>query len=517
MSRAVEAPSSSSSENGKLLVATAVSKSFGAEYAVNNLDFDLNFGEVHALLGPNGSGKSTFIKMLDGVQPQDKGSIQIIGRPRNSKDVATVFQELSLIPSLSVSRNIFLGNELRGNAGLLNNRKMNGVAKELTNSLGLQVHPGELVENLSVASRQLVEIAKAIHRNAKVLVLDEPTATLTANDRDLLFGSIREIRKTGVGIIYVTHRLDEVFEIADRVTVLRDGRKTLSANVSELEMSSLVDAITGVNGATREDVPDEFYENVPIEPKSKSGVPSLEICGLSGERFSNVSLRLHPGQIVGIAGLTGTGRTELLETIAGVRRSTSGHIKLEGESFSTKNVSKALAAGIALVPEDRHGAGVCADHSIERNLALSHSKFLRRGPFMRASASQNLSRELVDALQIKAQSIYSQVQSLSGGNQQKVVFAKWMQPGMKVLLLDEPTQGVDVGARGEIYKVIRRFAQEGGSVLVVSSDFVELQKLCQELYFMTPNRMSDSEPVTPEVTEQYIYAKLSERTGTRHE
>lgn len=506
-----------SSEEQTLLRASGVSKAFSGIYAVQDVDFDLRAGEVHALLGPNGSGKSTLIKMLDGVQPQDEGTIEVTGRQRNSRDVATVFQELSLIPGLSVARNIFLGNEIRNRFGLVRTREMNRIAKELTDRLGLQLRPEELVENLSVASRQLVEIAKAIHRSASVLVLDEPTSTLTTDDQLLLFKSIRDIQKTGVGIIYVTHRLGEVFDIADRVTVLRDGKKVFSSQVSEIDMQSLVEVITGSQGEVEELSVKEFDAHLSTMTIQNSAQPRLEVSTLSSDRFSNISLKVSAGQIVGIAGLTGTGRTELLETISGIRKKSGGEIKLDGRSASFKSVSEAVRAGVALVPEDRHGAGICLDHSIARNLTVAHSKYLRRGPFVNSRSAQALVKELMEALQIKAASPFSPVQSLSGGNQQKVVFAKWMQPGVKVLLLDEPTQGVDVGARKEIYKVIHRFAEDGIGVLVVSSDFVELQELCDEIYFMSSTSISEPEPVSAGVTEHYIYSKLSERAATSHD
>ncbi len=495
-----------------LLKATGVSKIFSGIYAVKDVDFELYAGEVHALLGPNGSGKSTLIKILDGVQPQDEGSVDIQGRARTARDVATVFQELSLVPSLSIAKNIFLGNEPHNALGLVRTREMERTAQELTENLGFDLRPQELVENLSPASRQLVEIAKAIHRNARVLILDEPTSTLTKADQELLFESIRDIKKTGVGIIYVTHRLTEVFEIADRVTVLRDGKRELSANVADIDMDSLVSVITGTKPGTTSSN-GRFAGQVSAgREKSSDSPPRLEISSLSGERFANVSLTVNPGRIVGIAGLTGSGRTELLETIVGLRRRSAGDVCLDAKSTAFKNAGEALRAGVALVPEDRHRSGLILQHSILRNLVLAHSNAVRRGPFVDGTKAKILVADLVETLQVKAASIYSAVQSLSGGNQQKVVFAKWLQAGIRLLLLDEPTQGVDVGARNEIYKVIQRYADEGAGVLVVSSDFVELQELCDEIYFMTPSSVIGPERVTSEITDQYIYSRLSGRS-----
>lgn len=501
-----------------VLVAQGVSKAFNGIYALKDVDFELRAGEVHALLGPNGAGKSTLIKILDGVQPQDEGTVEVDGRERSHSDIATVFQELSLVPSLSVAQNIFLGNEIRNALGLVQKKKMNSIAKELTDSLGLHLPPEELVENLSVASRQLVEIAKAIHRDARVLVLDEPTSTLTKADQLLLFKSIRDIQKSGVGIIYVTHRLTEVFELADRVTIIRDGRKVLTADVADMEMESLVREITGTEpdepGPAKEDF--DRYTHPELTTTSSSG-PKLQVSSLAGDRFSNISFTASAGQIVGIAGLIGTGRTELLETIGGVRRGTAGEITLDGRFVRFKHPWEALHAGVALVPEDRHRSGIILQHSIQRNLTLAHYKALRKGGLVDNKAARTLIHGLVDTLQVKTSSIDSPVQSLSGGNQQKVVFAKWMQPGMQVLLLDEPTQGVDVAARQEIYRVIHRFAEEGAAIVVASSDFVELQELCDEIYFMTSTSMSEPEKVTSDTTDQYIYSRLNERVLESHE
>lgn len=505
-------------DSGAVLVARGVSKAFSGVYALKGVDFDLRAGEVHALLGPNGAGKSTLIKILDGVQPQDEGTVEVDGRERKPADIATVFQELSLVPSLSVAENIFLGGEPRNRLGLVDRKTMNRVAKELVERLGLHLRPEEPVENLSVASRQLVEITKAIHRDARVLVLDEPTSTLTKADQLLLFDSVRDIQKSGVGIIYVTHRLTEVFELANRITIIRDGRKMLTAEVADMEMATLVREITGVVGEEKGPSKESFdrFADPATVTKSSAG-PKLRVTELAGDRFSNISFQADGGRVTGIAGLIGSGRTELLETIAGVRRSAAGDIELDGRPVRFKHPSEALKAGVALVPEDRHRSGVVLQHSIQRNLTLAHRRSLTRAGFIDNKGALALARGLAETLQVKAASMASPVQSLSGGNQQKVVFAKWLQPGMQVLLLDEPTQGVDVRARQEIYSVIRRFVEEGAAIVVVSSDFVELQELCDEIYFMTSTTMSKPEPVTDEVTDQYIYSKLNERVLQSHE
>ena len=501
-----------------VLVANGVSKAFGGVYALKGVDFELRAGEVHALLGPNGAGKSTLIKILDGVQPPDEGTVQVDGRERKAADIATVFQELSLVPSLSVAENIFLGNEPTSRWGLVDRKRMNRIARELLERLGLRLRPDESVENLSVAARQLVEIAKAIHRDARVLVLDEPTSTLTKADQLLLFESVRDIQKSGVGIIYVTHRLTEVFELANRVTIIRDGRKVMTADVADIEMATLVREITGADAEVDPPSKESFdrFSDGGTAPK-RGGGPKLRVTGLSGDRFTDISFQAGGGRIVGIAGLIGSGRTELLETIAGVRRATSGEIQLDGRVVRFRHPWEALRSGVALVPEDRHRSGVVLQHSIQRNLTLAHRRSLTRAGFVDNRGAASLARGLVETLQVKAASVASPVQSLSGGNQQKVVFAKWLQPGLQALLLDEPTQGVDVRARQEIYTVIRRFAEEGAAIVVVSSDFAELQELCDEVYFMTSTTMSQPQTVTAEVTDHYIYSTLNERVLQSHE
>lgn len=498
----------------KLLEATGMSKKFGGVYALRDVDFDLQVGEVHALLGPNGAGKSTLIKLLNGVEVPDSGQVLVGGRMRERHDIATVFQELSLVPSLNVAQNIFLNDEIR-RYGLTDSKRMERQALQVTERLGLRLQPTTSVCDLSVAERQLVEIAKAVHRHARVLVLDEPTATLTKADQILLFERIRDIQKAGVGIIYVTHRLSEVFELADRVTVIRDGSKVLTSAVTDLDMRRLVAAISGgegVEGQARDAVDVAALGDVVAATADRGRRPALAVESLSGDRFNDVSLEVGSGEVVGIAGLIGTGRTELLETIAGVRRRSSGSTYLDGEVVSFRDPARALAAGIALVPEDRHGTGVVLQHSVLRNLTLAHQASLRRwGGWIDGPAARRLATRLIEALNIKVGSVATPVGALSGGNQQKVVFGKWLQEGTKVLLLDEPTQGVDVRARQEIYRLVREMADRGAAVLVVSSDFEELGELCSRVYFMTAGSMSAPLKVTSEVTDQFIYSRLNER------
>lgn len=496
-----------------LLSARGIDKHFGGVYALRGANFELRAGEVHALLGPNGAGKSTLIKIINGVYVADEGVVQVEGRECQATDVATVFQELSLIPSLTVAQNIFLGREKISRLGLVHSDAQRVAAKRLMRGLGAQLVGSELVKDLSVATQQLIEIAKALHRNARILVLDEPTATLTRSDQILLFESVRELQRIGVGIIYVTHRLNEVFELADRTTVIRDGQDVLTEDTERLDMETLVrtispsEEVAGYRPNRRPRVPlkNPLNENTTVVPAG------LSIDQLCGERFTRLTLAVEPGQILGIAGLIGSGRTEFLETVAGVRRASSGSISLDGRAVRFKSPGQALEAGVVLVPEDRRKSGLIMMQTIQGNLMLAHKKVSARFGFIDRKAVRRMTDRVVTELQIKTLSRSNAVQQLSGGNQQKVVFGKWMQEGVKVLLLDEPTQGVDVGARAEIHRVIRRFAENGTCVIVVSSEFGELKDLCDSVALMTQQGLGAAIQVDENVTEQYLYLKLNEK------
>lgn len=504
--------SSSRTAEQSLLTARGIDKHFGGVFALKGANFDLRAGEVHALLGPNGAGKSTLIKILNGVYSADGGIVRVDGRERESSDVATVFQELSLIPSLTVAQNIFLGEEETHRFGLIRPKAQRVVARQLMLSLGVRLDGSEFVRDLSVATQQLVEIAKAVHRDARILVLDEPTSTLTRSDQMLLFESVRELQRTGVGIVYVTHRLNEVFELADRTTVIRDGRDVLTEDTDRLDMETLVHTISPRSDSVSSRTVDRPGATaIPIGVVNPAAGSGLRINHLCGDRFAGVTLSVAPGQIFGIAGLIGSGRTELLETVAGVRRASSGSIRLDDRDVSFKNPVQALEAGVALVPEDRRRSGLIMMQTIQGNLMLAHKETSSRFGFIDWRAVRRMTDSIVLDLQIKTLSHKNSVQQLSGGNQQKVVFGKWMQEGVKVLLLDEPTQGVDVGARAEIHRVVRRFAEDGACVIVVSSEFGELQELCDSVALMTGQGLSAPIQVDDDVTEQFLYMKLNER------
>ena len=464
-----------------------ISKSFGAVKALRDVSFDLMPGEVHALLGQNGAGKSTLIKILAGVQAKDGGSIRISGQERDFRTpagargagIAVVYQELSLVPDMSVADNMFLSREPH-RFGFADRARIQREAGSFLESHGFALDPKAIVRSLPFAYRQLTEIAKALLGDIRILVLDEPTSSLSAGEEATLFNAIAEVRRKGVGVIYVTHRLGEVFRLAQRVTVLRDGRNVDTFMTSESDIPSLVSAIVGPKTKPSPTAP-------AAARKAVAGPPLVVLRDVGNERLSHVDLEVFPGEIVGLAGMIGSGRTEILETIFGLRRVRRGEYLLKGRPVTLKNPVDAIRNGIALVPEDRHAQGLVLEHSIERNLAMPRLPGLTRaGIFLRGLSKSRADQTMRD-LSIKAPDMVTPVKSLSGGNQQKVVFGKWRNPTPEVLLLDEPTVGVDVGAREQIYALIRHAAENGSAILVVSSDLGELAMLCDRVAIVAGN------------------------------
>ncbi|MGO4714643.1 sugar ABC transporter ATP-binding protein [Bradyrhizobium sp. 2TAF24] len=459
-----------------------ITKSFGGARALRGVSLEVLPGEVHALLGENGAGKSTLIKILSGVHSADGGTIDIAGRraefdsPSQSREagIAVVYQDLSLVESLSVADNLMLGREPRNRFGFLRKTQLMAEAETFLKRLGIPLDPRANVGTLPFAYRQMTEIAKALMGDVRLLILDEPTSSLTGDEVQILFDAIGKVTSRGVGVIYVTHRLDEVFEISQRVTVFRDGSNAGTFVTAETDMKRLVSAIIGPGHAA----PTAVAGQTASAP---SGTPALALSRVGNDRLRALDLTVFKGEIHGLAGLIGSGRTEILETIFGLRRANSGTITIDGKSRSPGSPAEAIAHGVALVPEDRHVQGLVLEHSIERNVTLARLARLSRWGWMRQRAAMEGAEAAVRKLAVKAQGASSLVRTLSGGNQQKVVFAKWNNPRPQVLLLDEPTVGVDVGAREEIYGVIRKAAQDGTGVLVVSSDLTELLLLCDRI------------------------------------
>jgi ribose transport system ATP-binding protein len=451
-----------------------IEKSFNGVPVLRGVDFTLRKGEVHALAGGNGAGKSTLMKILQGVHRPDAGEIRIDGgavafgsiHDARAAGIGMVFQEFSLVPTLTVAQNVFLTREPH-RGGLLDDRAAVARAREIFADMQVDVDPRAELATLGTAYWQLSEIAKALAQEASVLIMDEPTAALAKHEADALFELVDRLRERGLSIIYISHRMDEIHRIADRITILRDGALVVTAPLAELTSEKIIEHIVG----RRLEGTMTWHERAV----DRSGQPLLEVEGLrSGSRVRDVSLRLYPGEILGLAGLMGSGRTELTRALFGIDKIEAGAITVRGKAMRLRGPRSAIARGIALVPEDRRAQGLVLDHSVRANLLLPQLRRIRRGPLLDDREGASIAACLVERLQIKLASDQRPVRLLSGGNQQKVVIAKWLGTDPDVLVLDEPTAGVDIGTKTEIITMIRALADEGKGVLVISSEMAEL-------------------------------------------
>jgi ribose transport system ATP-binding protein len=453
----------------------AISKGFNGVNVLNEVDFEVRAGEVHALAGGNGAGKSTLMKILQGVYQTDSGSILVGGEPvqitsipeAKNAGIGMVFQEFSLVPSLTVAQNIFLGAEPQ-RTGLIDDREAVRRARTVFSEMEIEVDPRAQVSTLGTAYWQLTEIAKALAQNAKVLIMDEPTASLARHETEALFDLVERLKKRGISIIYISHRMDEVYRIADRITILRDGRRLLTESLNDVTPEQIVEGIVGkkIEGQLT-------YQQ--RERDGASAAPILEARGLtSGKRVRDVSFTLRSGEILGLAGLMGSGRTELARVLFGIDPLDGGEILIRGKKASITNPRRAIAAGLALIPEDRRDQGLVLDHSVRDNLLLPLLDKITRGPLLDGGAGKKLSSSLIQKFAVKVAHPNKPVRLLSGGNQQKVVLAKWLGTEPDVLILDEPTAGVDIGTKSEILEMIRELADAGKAVIVISSEYPEL-------------------------------------------
>jgi len=478
-----------------LLQMSGIVKQFPGARALDGVDLDVRAGEVHALLGQNGAGKSTLIKVLAGAHQPDEGTITWRGdlvRPSHPLaamrlGIATIYQELDLVDGLTVAENVFLGHE-HSAAGFSKRATANAAVAELLSRLGHpELPPDREVGQLSAAGKQIVSMARALSHDAGLIVMDEPSAVLDSGEVANLFRVIRDLTAAGVAVVYITHRLEEIREIADRVTVLKDGRTVATGlSAAATPTTELIKLMTGRSIE---------YLFPPRQTTPSPTDPVLEVTGLTrtGE-FSDVNLTVHAGEIVGLAGLVGSGRSEILETIYGARRATAGTVSVDGAAARRGSVSKAVGAGVGLAPEERKSQGLLLDQSVARNITIaSLSRFARTG-FVRRAMEQAAATEQAIALDVRPNGVRRAVRTLSGGNQQKVVLARWLLRGCRVLLLDEPTRGVDVGARSEIYALIRRLADDGVAVLVVSSEVPEVLGLADRVIVISEGRVVHEGP-----------------------
>jgi ribose transport system ATP-binding protein len=472
------------------LEARGIRKSFHGVEVLHGVDFDVRGGEVHGLVGQNGAGKSTLMKILNGVYKRDGGSLFIRGNPveyatpleARRVGIAMVFQEFSLMPSMTVAQNVLLTREPRGRV-LLDDRAAARRAAGVLASLGVDVDPKARVENLSVGTRQLVEIAKALSQEPSILVLDEPTAPLGSDDSQTLFQVIARLKRQGIGIVYISHHLNEIIENCDRVTVLRDGSVTLAAPVAEITMDSMISSMLG---ATLDN--ELQWQEHTVD---RTGLPLLRVDRLSSDnKATDISFDLFAGEVIGVAGLLGSGRSELLRALFGVDRITHGTIEVKGQRVRVDSPQKALQAGIALVPEDRRRAGLVADHTVQSNVLMAAWTQVSRMGFVREKTGAQLAADYVNRLKIRTHGLNQQVVRLSGGNQQKVVVAKNLSVEPRVLLLDDPTVGIDVKSKADILEEIRELAKRGNAVVLVSSELGEISAVADRAAVMHRGRVA---------------------------
>ncbi len=464
-----------------LLQVEAVGKRFPGVLALDEVSLDLNQGEVLALLGENGAGKSTLIKMLGGAHLPDCGEIRINGERvviRSATDaraagVAVIYQEFNLVPELTVTENIFLGRE-RTRFGWVDHKAERDAAIQWLARIGMEIDPATKCRDLTVAQQQVVEIARALSTNARILVMDEPSAVLTLQEVDKLFETIRDLRADGIGIIYISHRLDEIYEIADRLVVLRDGKKVGEAEVRDTSREQLIEMMVGRS------LESEFPDRQPTIGEERLRVENLRY----GRKVKDVSFSVRGGEVLGFSGLVGAGRTETMRLIVGAERKEGGVIFLNGEPVEIRNPGDAVANRICLLSEDRKGEGLVLQHSIVDNFGLPNLVRFSKGIVL----SEKLEREEFERyskdLNIRASGPDQKAAELSGGNQQKVVLAKWLARNADIIIIDEPTRGIDVGAKFEIYQLINRLAAEGKAIIMVSSELPEILGMSDRIIVM---------------------------------
>ena len=456
-----------------------VHKSFGGVSVLNGVDFDLQKGSVHALVGQNGAGKSTMMKILTGVYTCDSGAIYIDGSKVKmnsysdavSHGISLIFQELSLIPTLTVAENIFLNREIL-EGPFLDKKIMERKAHKLLQSLDIDVDVHSRVEDLDVGVCQMIEIAKALSVNAKVLILDEPTASLSEKETAHLFTLINSLKQRGVSMIYISHRMAEIFKICDTITVLRNGSIVTTKPTRDYSLTGLIEDMIGRKTAALTTADEELASKC-------TGRPLMTVEHLNcGSRLKDVSFELREGEVLGLAGLMGSGRTEVVESLFGLNKDASGQVTINGQSYEIKGVRHAIDSGLALIPEDRRREGLVLMHSVEENLIVPIFDKLKRGLLLENKKVADIAERSISDMAIKTHSRKTPAFNLSGGNQQKIVVGKWLNSAPSVLLLDEPTAGVDVGSKREIIDKVRDFVGENRAAIFISSDILELISAC---------------------------------------
>ena len=496
-----------------LLTMKNIKKSFSGVAALKNAELELNKGEVVALMGENGAGKSTLMKILTGIYSKDEGTVTFEGKEVEYKSVseseeagiAIVHQELNMMNDLTVAQNLFIGKE-RKKGIFIDDAKMAGDAKELFKKLNVDINPNVKIGSLTVGKQQMVEIAKAISTNAKVIVFDEPTAALTDSEIEELFKVINDLRDKGTGIIYISHRMDEINVISDKVIVMRDGEYVGTLVTKECTKDDIIKMMVG--------------RTVFMEPKTKSDVSAdaevvLRCENLNrGKHVRDVSFDLRKGEILGFSGLMGAGRTEVARLIFGADPMDSGKIYIHGKEVSIKSTKDAVNAGIGYLSEDRKRYGLLVDKSVEENTCLSSLEKFTKGLFIDGSKSKTVSEKYVQELRTKTPSVTQIIKKLSGGNQQKVVIAKWLVKDSEILIFDEPTRGIDVGAKSEIYDLMERLVKEGKSIIMISSELPEVLRMSDRVVVMCEGRITGCLDIS-EASQEGIMTCATNRQGAK--
>ncbi|WP_319566883.1 sugar ABC transporter ATP-binding protein [Cohaesibacter marisflavi] len=467
-----------------------ITKSFGGVLALENVDLEVRHGQIHALLGGNGAGKSTLLKILRGIYSPDNGSIEVNGQPmlEHSSEasrragIAMIFQEMSLIPSLSAAQNIFLNREPKDKFGLIDDSFCLEEAKRLFEEFNVDIEPGKLVSRLGTGQCQLIEIIKALSQRSDILILDEPTTALSDAEVDLLFEMLRRLKASGVAIVYVSHRMDEILRIADHATILRDGHLVLSAPIGNMTVESIVGHVVGKAG-TNLSAPDKVDE-------AALGEDILQLINASGAHTPcEVDLTVRRGEVVGIAGLLGSGRSSLARMLYGVNPLRSGEIRINGNPVKLNSPEQALKNGVALIPEDRLRQGLVVQHSVSRNICLSVLDRISNWGWVSSEKMAKLVNDQIAFLHVKTDSPETKAKQLSGGNQQKVVLAKGLATEPEILILDEPTAGIDIGSKTEVVNVIRQMAAQNKAVILISSEIAELIAGSDRIIVMADGRI----------------------------
>jgi len=468
-----------------LIIFKHITKRFPGVTALDNVSFSIRKGEIHALVGENGAGKSTLMNILGGEIQPDEGTVILRGKPTQIPNpyaarlngISIVYQELKLCPNLSVVENIFLGREREGSGGRLKVKKMSAHCHEVFQSLGVSLNPRTLVRNLSIAEKQLVEISKAISLESDVLIMDEPNSALTLTETEKLFDNLRRLKEKGVTIIFISHRIEEVFRISDRISVLRDGKYLGTFDIEETSFDEIVTLIAGKKLSS--ELAQTHYSKI------HSDRTVMEVRDLSREKyFKHITFQLFEKEILGIYGLQGAGRTELLETIFGLAQPDSGEIYAFGKKINLRSPADAIRYGIAMLTEDRLVTGIFTNMDVKDNICISNTNDVSKLWFIQRKTLINVAKQFVKMIEIKVRSVTQLVRNLSGGNQQKVIISRWLATKPKIFLMDELTRGIDVGAKAEIYKILRRLREDGLSIIIVSSELPEVLAECDRVLVM---------------------------------